>query len=202
MNKRRIKELKIDYLSPVLEGISLEKAWDCMIKNKVKALPVVDEEQNYIGMVTIEGITKAYTKGINKDIYDLKIPLENIIDTLRGTITGKKVKKIKLKDVKIQSLKDEELVNIGNEQVTITTPYHQKTVQRIMIRAVPIKYILESEDMTVGIKEDARKAEKKIRETNARYFAVLSQENEPVGVIEREELLYQYQSKRKVKKAI
>ena len=203
MNKRQIKELKIDYLSPVSGRISLERAWDYMIANKVKALPVVDEEQTYIGMVTIEGITKAYMKGIkDQDIYELEIPLENILHTLRGTSIGKKVENIRLKDVKIQSLQEEEEIILGDDQVTITTPYHRETIQRILVRCIPVIYILESEDEMVYMKEDVKKAEKKVRKIKARYFAVADKEDQIVGVIEKEEILYQYQSKRKVKKAI
>ena len=203
MNKRQIKNLKIDYLSPVSGRISLERAWDYMIANKVKALPVVDEKQTYIGMVTIEGITKAYMKGIrDRDIYELEIPFENILHTLRGTSIGKKVEIIRLKDVRIQSLQEEEEINLGDDQVTIITPYHKKTIQRILVRCIPVAYILESEDEIVHVKEDVKKVEKKVRKTDVRCFTVLDQEDHPVGVIEREEILYQYQSKRKVKKAI
>lgn len=203
MNKRQIKDLKIDYLSPVSGRISLERAWDYMIANKVKAVPVVDEKQTYIGMVTIEGITKAYMKGIDgMDIYKLEVPFENIIHTLRGTSIGKNVENIKLKDVKIQSLSKKDQINLGNDKVTITTPYHEKTVQRIIVRCIPVEYILELEDFAISEKEDVKKAEKKIRKTNACYFTVLDKKDYPIGVIEKEEILYQYQSKRKVKKAI
>lgn len=204
MSKRQIKELKIDYLSPVSGRISLERAWDYMIRNKVKALPVVDEEQNYIGMVTMEAITKVYMKGIDETaLLDLVLPLENIVYTLRGTITGEKKKEVRLKDIKIQSLKETEEINIGSNETTIITPYHKNTVQRILIRCIPIAYILEKEESTsVDMKESVKKVREKVRKTNARYFAVLRQEGTPVGVIEREELLYQYQSKRKVKQAI
>lgn len=202
--KRQIKDLKIDYLSPVSGKISLERAWDYMIRNKVKALPVIDEEQSYIGMVTMEEITKVYTRGISdKDIYELEVPLENIIHTLRATLTGEKKKEVRLKDVKIQSLKETKEINIGSKDTTIITPYHPKTIQRILIRCIPVQYILESKVQTsFHMSENIKKAEEKARKTDARYFAVLRQEDIPVGVIEREEILYQYQSKRKVKKAI
>ena len=144
-----------------------------MIANKVKALPVVDEKQTYIGMVTIEGITKAYMKGIrDRDIYELEIPFENILHTLRGTSIGKKVEIIRLKDVRIQSLQEEEEINLGDDQVTITTPYHKKTIQRILVRCIPVAYILESEDEIVHVKEDVKKVEKKVRKTDVRCFTV------------------------------
>lgn len=202
--KRQIKDLKIDYLSPVSGRISLERAWDYMIRNEVKALPIIDEKQSYIGMVTMEAITKAYTRGIeDTDIYELEIPLENIIHTLRATLTGEKKQNVKIKDVKIQSLKETKQINIGSQDTTIITPYHKKTVDRILIRCIPVQYILEPKDHTfVDMNESVKKAEEKIRKTDARYFAVLRQDDIPVGVIEREEILYQYQSKRKVKEAI
>lgn len=204
MNKRQIKDLKIDYLSPVSGRISLERAWDYMIRNEVKALPVIDEKQSYIGMVTMEAITKAYTRGIEgSDIYELEVPIENIIHTLRATLTGEKKQNVKIKDVKIQSLKETKEINIGSKDTTIITPYHQKTIERILIRCIPIQYILEPKDhMSVDMDENVKEAEEKIRKTDARYFAVLRQDDIPVGVIEREEILYQYQSKRKVKEAI
>ena len=204
MNKRQIKDLKIDYLSPISGKISLERAWDYMIKNEVKALPVIDEKQSYIGMVTMEEITKAYTRGIeDTDIYELEIPLENIIHTLRATLTGEKKQNVKIKDVKIQSLKETKQINIGSQDTTIITPYHKKTVDRILIRCIPVQYILGPKAHTsFNMNENVKKAEEKARKTDARYFAVLRQEDIPVGVIEREEILYQFQSKRKVKNAI
>lgn len=204
MHKRKIKDLKIDYLSPVSGRISLERAWDYMIRNEVKALPVIDEKQSYIGMVTMEEITKAYTRGIeDTDIYELEIPLENIMHTLRATLTGEKKQNVKIKDIKIQSLKETKEINIGSKDITILTPYHPKTIERILIRCMPIQYILELKDRTfVDMDENVKKAEEKVRKTDTRYFAVLRQGDIPVGVIEREEILYQYQSKRKVKEAI
>lgn len=204
MKKRQIKDLKIDYLSPVAGRISLERAWDYMIRNEVKALPVIDEKQNYIGMVTMEAITKAYTRGIEgTDIYELEVPLENIIHTLRATLTGEKKQSVRIKDIKIQSLKEIKEINIGSKDTTIITPYHPKTIERILIRCIPIEYILEPKDhKSVDMDENVKKAEEKVRKTNARYFAVLRQDDIPVGVLEREEILYQYQSKRKVKEAI
>lgn len=83
--KTQVSDLDIDRIKPVSPDVSLMVAWNMMKNNGIKTLPVVDEHNKLIGVVTLTNITSAYM-----DIWDNFIlsksntKLENIIDTLAG----------------------------------------------------------------------------------------------------------------------
>lgn len=197
MKGKQIKDLSVDYLSPVSETLSLERAWDYMVKNKVKAVPVIDKADKYIGTVTMERITEAYMHDIGKDLAGLSVPIKNIMHTMQGTSLEDREKEVILKDVKFLNVKEKHKKDEEKGETVILTPYDKNTIERIMIRCIPVKYILKQEDdVTVELDDEVKKLDRKISESEVRYLTVLNREKLPVGVIEREELLYQYKDKK------
>lgn len=83
--KSQVKDLDMDKVSAVYPETSLKTAWTIMKKNDVKTLPVVDNNDTFIGLVSLSNLTAAYM-----DIWDNYIlsksntPFENIVDTLAG----------------------------------------------------------------------------------------------------------------------
>ncbi|QGU95107.1 putative manganese-dependent inorganic diphosphatase [Clostridium bovifaecis] len=83
--KAQVKDLDMDKVAPVYPETSLKTAWTLMKKNNVKTLPVVDNNDAFIGIVSLSNLTAAYM-----DIWDNYIlaksntPFENIVDTLSG----------------------------------------------------------------------------------------------------------------------
>lgn len=81
--KAQVSDLNIDKVTPISEEISLEMAWNIMKKNNVRTLPVVNEDNNLTGIVTVSSITSSCM-----DVWDNTIlaksgtKLENILDTL------------------------------------------------------------------------------------------------------------------------
>lgn len=81
--KVQVEDLNIDNTAPISPEISIKMAWTQMKKNNVKTLPVVNENNNLIGIVSLSNLTSTYM-----DVWDNTIlakgntKLENIIETL------------------------------------------------------------------------------------------------------------------------
>ncbi|WIV10580.1 putative manganese-dependent inorganic diphosphatase [Proteiniborus sp. MB09-C3] len=78
-----VEDLNFDKVAPVSPDISMGIALELMKKNNVNSLPVVDENEQLIGIVTISDIVESYI-----DVWDNTIlgrsgtSIDNIIDTL------------------------------------------------------------------------------------------------------------------------
>jgi manganese-dependent inorganic pyrophosphatase len=81
--KVQVEDLSIDNIAPISPEISLKMAWTLMKKNNVKTLPVINEDNNLVGIVSVSNLTSSYM-----DVWDNTIlsksntRLENILDTL------------------------------------------------------------------------------------------------------------------------
>ncbi|MDR7871291.1 MAG: putative manganese-dependent inorganic diphosphatase [Tissierellaceae bacterium] len=78
-----VEDLNFDKIPPVSPEISLRMALNIMNKNNVYSLPVVDENEQLVGIVTLSDIIQNYI-----DVWDNSVlgksetTIENIIDTL------------------------------------------------------------------------------------------------------------------------
>ena len=85
--KLQVSDLHIDNIAPISKDISVKMAWAIMKKNDAKTLPVTDENNNLIGLVSLSNLTSTCM-----DIWDSHIlgksqtTLDNILDTLSGEI--------------------------------------------------------------------------------------------------------------------
>ena len=81
-----VSDLSYDKVAPISSEISLRMALALMKKNNLNSLPVVDDDEKLIGMITISDIIQNYI-----DVWDSTIlgragtSLDNIIDTLNAT---------------------------------------------------------------------------------------------------------------------
>ena len=81
--KLKVEDLQFDNISPVSPEISLKTAWTIMRDKNIKTLPVADEHDHLLGVLSISNLTSCYM-----DIWDNRIlsksntKLDNIIDTL------------------------------------------------------------------------------------------------------------------------
>jgi len=82
-----VKDLNFDRVAPVSPDISIGMALEIMKKNNLNSLPVVNEKEQLVGMVSISDIIGSYI-----DVWDNSIlwrsgtSLENIIDTLSADV--------------------------------------------------------------------------------------------------------------------
>lgn len=79
----RVKEMEIRRAPSIKSNLSLRKAWQLMINENCVTLPIVDDENNLEGLITIQDIAKAYMEEMSSSILsDSKTPYRNIIETL------------------------------------------------------------------------------------------------------------------------
>jgi manganese-dependent inorganic pyrophosphatase len=78
-----VEDLNFDKLAPVSPEVSIRMALNIMKKNNLNNLPVIDESEKLIGIVTVSDIIQSYI-----DVWDntilgkAKTSIDNIIDTL------------------------------------------------------------------------------------------------------------------------
>lgn len=83
--RTQVRDIEVRKVQGVSRNISLKKAWELMTENNVVTLPIVDRNNELLGLITIGDIAKSYM-----DIYDSKIiskaktPYLNILETLEG----------------------------------------------------------------------------------------------------------------------
>lgn len=84
--KLTVKDLKFDEIAPITPDISLRMGLELMKKNALNSLPIIDEREELLGIVTISDIIQSYIDvWDNSIIGKSKTSIENIIDTLSAT---------------------------------------------------------------------------------------------------------------------
>lgn len=83
--KNTLAEIEIDEAITIPRHETLRHGWDLCL-DKAKALYVVDDNDNYIGMATIGDVSKVQMQDLNitKDLLK-ETPLENIVKCLKGS---------------------------------------------------------------------------------------------------------------------
>jgi manganese-dependent inorganic pyrophosphatase len=85
--KTQVSDLNIDKVIPVSPDVSIKTAWMLMKKNNVKTIPVVDDNERLIGIVTLSDITNKYMDALENNILAAsKTPIRNILETLNAKI--------------------------------------------------------------------------------------------------------------------
>lgn len=81
----KIQISDLDYEKPpcITQQTSIMTAFQIMELNNLKALPIVEENDKLIGMVTMKDIAMSLIKG---DIYRLKTSLKNVVENLEGQV--------------------------------------------------------------------------------------------------------------------
>jgi len=85
--KTQVSDLDMDPANAVSPGISVKSAWRIMRKHNVKTLPVVDDHQRLMGLLTVSDITTRYLDAIdNNPIAASRTPLANVVETLSAQL--------------------------------------------------------------------------------------------------------------------
>ena len=79
--RTQVKDLRLDRVSPVRPGTSILDAYDIMEKNGVRTLPVCDDDNHLLGLLTMKDIAMNLIRG---DIYALNTSTDNILLGLGG----------------------------------------------------------------------------------------------------------------------
>lgn len=82
--KTQVSDLNLDKVIPISPDSSIKTAWMLMKKNNVKTLAVIDENEKFLGLVTLSNITNKYMDTLENNI--IKTPLRNILETLNAKL--------------------------------------------------------------------------------------------------------------------
>lgn len=83
--RAQVLDIDVGRVKGVKESISLKNAWELMRTDGLQTLPVINEEGELKGLITIEDIAKSYM-----EVYDSRIiakaetPFQNVVETLSG----------------------------------------------------------------------------------------------------------------------
>lgn len=87
--KKQVCDLDLDVVPSLSPEIPVKTTWNIMQKVNLKSLPVVDDNERLIGIVTLLDITEKYMDATNNNIISAsKTPLQNIADTLNAKIVS------------------------------------------------------------------------------------------------------------------
>jgi manganese-dependent inorganic pyrophosphatase len=81
--KTQVSDLNFDNTAPISPEISLKMVWNLMKKYDAQTLPIINEDNNLVGIVSVSNLTSSYM-----DVWDNTIlsksntKIENILDTL------------------------------------------------------------------------------------------------------------------------
>ena len=117
--KLKVEDLAIDTISSILPNVSLKMAWNIMRDNHIKSLPVVDDKDRLVGILSISNLASSFMDISDDNILaKSKTSIENILDTLsaKSIYINESCKifkgKIAVTAMKPDSLK--ELINEGD----------------------------------------------------------------------------------------
>ncbi|BCZ48572.1 manganese-dependent inorganic pyrophosphatase [Clostridium gelidum] len=117
--KLKVEDLDIDTIASILPELSLKMAWNIIRDNHIKSLPVVDNKNRLVGILSISNLASSYMDISDENILaKSKTSIENILDTLsaRSIYINEDCKifkgKIAVTAMKPDSLK--ELINEGD----------------------------------------------------------------------------------------
>lgn len=83
----KVEDLDFDQIEAIHPNVSIRKAWTLMNEKNTKTMPIVDEDNNLVGLVATSNITATYMDVLdNKILAKSETPLENIVQTLDAEI--------------------------------------------------------------------------------------------------------------------
>ena len=233
--KLKVKDLQLDHAHSVAPEISINKAIKFLQEGNHTSLPVVDEDDGLVGIVSTSNLTRSYMEvWDDRILWRAKTSVDNIIDVISAEIVnypkdykpydGRIVVYVSEADqeghvakgdivvggnrddvhreaidrkagILILSsgakMKDETLeLAKKNNLIVLSTKYNSFMVSRLLPQAIPLKYVMTTENLTYFHPEDfLEDVERVIKTKKYRSFPVLDHKNRVVGNISRNHLL-------------
>lgn len=133
-----VRDLNFDEVVPVSSDISLRMAINIMNKNNINSLPVVDENEQIIGMTSITDIMQNYIEVWDNTILGKSnTSIDNIIETLSGKLlhmpkdkrpmSGKILVLAMEPEQMLEYLEDGDIAICGNRKDAIKTALESET---------------------------------------------------------------------------
>ncbi|MDD2533129.1 MAG: putative manganese-dependent inorganic diphosphatase [Eubacteriales bacterium] len=84
--RTQIQDLKLDTPRPLTPYMPLRKAWEAMRQTKVKSIPVVDQHQKLIGIVSLGDLAEFDIAA--ETVHTIQMPAENLVEMLYAKVSG------------------------------------------------------------------------------------------------------------------
>ncbi len=85
--KTQVSNLQMDIVEPISGDISLQEAWQLLKVHPIEVLPVENNDQKLVGVVSVSDIANAYMNMPENNSLSLSnTPLENVIRTLNANL--------------------------------------------------------------------------------------------------------------------
>lgn len=111
--KPQVRDIEIDAAYCVDSSLSMASAMDLIQKNNINSLPVVDDDDNLIGIVSLSNIASSYMEVWDDSIIGRSnTSFENILDVLKGKVLylPKNPRKLSGK-MAVKAIKNQDLIN-------------------------------------------------------------------------------------------
>ncbi len=124
----QLSDITYDKPLNITKNAPISHVWDVMMKNNIKTVNVVDDEGNFVGIVTLGDMARANLE-ISDNFSEFVVPIENIIKTLNGkalNLSGScfsgdlAVAAMKVEDVETRLSKNTLLIVGNREDVQLT----------------------------------------------------------------------------------
>lgn len=85
--KTQVGDLKIDVQEKVSPDTTIQKVWSIMDRSEMKTLPVVDDNEKLLGIISLSDITKKFMDAFNYNaVTAYGTSVDNITETISGTV--------------------------------------------------------------------------------------------------------------------
>lgn len=114
--KPQVRDIEIDAAYCVNPSLSMASAMDLIQKNNINSLPVVDDDDNLIGIVSLSNIASTYMEIWDDSIIGRsKTSFENILDVLKGKVLHLPENPRPLSGkMAVKAIKNQDLINEGD----------------------------------------------------------------------------------------
>ncbi|WP_425446885.1 putative manganese-dependent inorganic diphosphatase [Dethiothermospora halolimnae] len=196
--KTQIKDLNYDKIISINPRNTILYAYKLMEKNKLKVLPVVDDNNKLLGLVTMKDIAMELIKG---DVYKLKTAISDIVNDLDGEelvkIDDEIEGQISVAAFYYNTLKDDGILNknsivIVGDRYDIIDYAIKCNVKLIIVtgnKTLPSKYInkgIKEKVNIISVKNDTYTVSKLINQCN--YVSSIMKDNNIIKFNENEYL--------------
>ncbi|MFR1518720.1 MAG: putative manganese-dependent inorganic diphosphatase, partial [Clostridia bacterium] len=87
--RRQVSDLDLDIVDKLSPDVSIKIAWHIMEKSNIRTLPIVDDAQKLLGLVSLTNITDKYMDAFDyTSISNCGTKIDNILETINGEIAA------------------------------------------------------------------------------------------------------------------
>lgn len=234
--KQKIEDLNLSKPLCVKEDISIFEAANYLEPRNRSFLPIVDDKERLLGIVTLSNLTKSYMDVWDDEIlWRAKAKIENVVEVIAGNIVhlpenpnkfdGRMLVYASKVDEKGHVSKGDILI-VGNRResqleaierkagilivssghdidedilekakennvTVLTTKYNSFMVARLIPQAIPVSYVMSTENLQYFSPDDyIEEVSKKVQSTRFRNFPIVNDNMEVIGQLSRNDLLF------------